>query len=358
MKKQSGLVSVVIITFNSAAHIERCINSIESQSYPHIEILVIDNGSKDGSLALVQKIASKGRIQLFAGANVGFSKANNIGIGASKGEFVLVLNADAFPLPDYIGKCVEALCRNEFIGTVIGKLISDADTSIIDSAGLYIYREGLCVDRGHGERDIGQYDTQEYVDGAIGAAAMYRRKMLEDIRIGDEYYDEDFFAFNEDVEMSFHSALRGWTTLYLPSAVARHVRGGSTCKMTEFKCYLNERNTRLFLRKGFALVARPSDKVLQAVLLLGRRITQLHYLSAGFRARLRKEVAESGKKMDQKRSLLCSPHRSPAFTMARRRSYLVATILRRIGILKCLHRDVHSPEPHYGLKERSQAGTK
>jgi len=111
--------------------------------------------------------------------------------------------------------------------------------------------------------------------------------------------------------------------------------------MTEFTCYLNERNPRLFLRNGFALVARPSDKVLQAVLLLGRRIAQLHYRSASFRARVRKEVAELGKKMDQKRRLLRNPHRAPVFNMAGRRSYLVATILQRIGILKCLHRDVY-----------------
>ena len=342
MKIQPGLVSIVIINFNSAAHIERCIKTIEAQSYPEIEILVIDNGSKDGSLALVQKIASEGRIQLFAGANVGFSKANNIGIGASKGEFVLVLNADAFPLPDYIGKCVEAFCRNEFIGTVIGKLVSDADTSIIDSAGLYIYREGLCVDRGHGERDIGQYDTQEYVDGAIGAAAMYRRKMLEDIRIGDEYYDEDFFAFNEDVEISFHAALRGWATLYLPSAVAWHVRGGSTSKMTEFTYYLNDRNTRLFLRKDFRLVARVSDRILQSIVLLGRKVTQYQHLTSSTRHRLRKELTVLAEKMDEKRSQLRAPHQTPAFKMAGRRSYLAATILRRIGISVPLNRNLHS----------------
>ena len=182
MKIQSGMVSVVIINFNGAVHIERCIKTIEAQSYPEIEILVIDNGSTDGSLALVQEIANEDRIRLFAGANVGSSKANNLGIRESNGEFVLVLNADAFPLSDYIQKCVAAFRNDELIGTVIGKLVSDANDSIIDSAGIYFYREGLSCDRGFGEKDLGQYDMQEFIDGACCAAALYRRTMLEDIR--------------------------------------------------------------------------------------------------------------------------------------------------------------------------------
>jgi len=334
MTFQPGLVSVVIINFNSAAHIERCVKTIEAQTYPQIEILTIDNGSTDGSNDLVQKMANKGRVRLFVGANVGSSKANNLGIRESHGEFVLILNADAFPLPDYIDKCVIDFRKDDSIGTVVGKLVSDADTSIIDSTGLYFYREGVVLDRGFGEKDRGQYDQPEYVDGACCAAAMYRSTMLEDIRIDEEYYDEDFFAFNEDPELSFHSALRGWTTFYLPSAVTRHVRGGSTSKMTEFLYYLNERNTRLFLRKGFNLVARPSDRILQAGLLLGRRITQYLNLSADLRRQLNKDLKDLGIKMDHKRNLMCSLHRAPAFSMAGRKSYLASTITKRLGLLR------------------------
>ncbi len=330
MKIQSGLVSVVIINFNGAVHIERCIKTIEAQSYPEIEILVIDNGSTDGSLALVQELANEDRIRLFAGANVGSSKANNLGIRESNGEFVLVLNADAFPLPDYIQECVAAFRNDELIGTVIGKLVSDANDSIIDSAGIYFYREGLSCDRGFGEKDLGQYDMQEFVDGACCAAALYRRTMLEDIRIGEEFYDDDFFAFVEDAEISFHAAVRGWKTLYLPIAVVRHMRGGSSENMKEFTCYLNERNTRLFLQKGFNLIARPSDRILQAVVLAGRRITQFRYLSTTSRSRLRKEVKELKSKMERKRSLLRSPDRAPAFSLAGRKSYVAAAILRRM----------------------------
>ncbi len=332
MAIQSGLVSVVIINFNSAECIERCIKTIEAQDYPQTEILVIDNGSTDGSLSVVQSMENEGRLRLIAGTNIGSSRANNLGIRESIGEFVLVLNADAFPLPDYIRKCVQAFRKNELTGTVIGKLVSDSDPSIIDSTGIYLYREGFARDRGLGEKDNGQYDREEVVDGACCAAAMYKRAMLEDVRIGEEFYDEDFFAFVEDVELSFHAAMRGWTTLYLPSAVARHVRGGSSKRVSEFACYLNERNTRLFLRKDFRLVTGFWDRVLQEVVLLGRRLTLHKYLSGNARLKLSREVKELGQKMDRKRSQLRAPDRLPVFSMAGRRSYLVTAVLRRAGM--------------------------
>lgn len=337
MMVQPGMVSVVIINFNSRAYIERCISRIEAQNYPQVEILVIDNGSSDGSLFLVQRMESEGRLRLFAGTNVGSSRANNLGIRESNGEYILVLNADAFPFPDYIERCVASFRNDELIGTVIGKLVSDSDTTIIDSAGIYFYREGIAVDRGFGEKDRGQYDKEEFIDGACCAAAMYRRSMLEDIRIGEEFYDEDFFAFVEDSEISFHAGIRGWRTLYLPSALVRHVRGGSSGKITEFSYYLNARNIMLFLRKDFALVTRPSDKILQFAVLVGSRIIQYKRLSASLRRRLSKDVSELGNKMDKKRSLLRHPDRTSAFTMVGRQSYLIAAIWRRMGVLRFSH---------------------
>lgn len=332
MSFRSGLVSVVIINFNSGAHIQRCIENVEAQSYAPIEILVVDNGSTDGSLELLQRMQKEGRLRLFAGTNVGSSRANNLGIRASSGEFVLVLNADAFPMPDYINICVAAIRKDESVGTAVGKLVSDSDTSIIDSAGIYFYREGVATERGFGERDCGQYDEQEFVDGACCAAALYRRSMLEDIRIGDEFYDEDFFAFMEDAEISFHASMRGWRTLYIPAAMVRHVRGGSSGQLSEFVFYLNERNSRLFLRKGFALVARPSDKLLQTILLLGRNLTRFRHLSSAFRKRFNKEMPELRRAMDRKRKHLRSPDRSPVFETAGRQSYLLVSLRRKAGV--------------------------
>ena len=332
MSIEAGLVSVVIINFNSKAFIERCIANIEQQTWASREILVIDNGSTDGSGALVDAMAASGRIRCFRGANVGSSKANNLGIREGHGEFVLVLNADAFPDTDYLEKCIGAFRRDPTVGTVIGKLVSDSDPTVIDSAGVYFYREGVAVERGFGEKDQGQFDREEFVDGACCAAAVYRRSMLETIKIDEEFYDEDFFAFAEDSDLSFRSALKGWTTLYFPTARVRHVRGGCSGIIKEFPVFLNERNTRLFIQKSFCWVLRPSDRWLQFILFAGRAVTLRRYLSPSMRTRLSMEVKDLGRLMDAKSDRVPPGDRQSAFSMSGRKSYVVTAILRRIGI--------------------------
>jgi GT2 family glycosyltransferase len=332
MRFEDGLVSVIIINFNSGRYIERCIETIERQTYPQYEIIIVDNGSTDGSLALVRQWAQSGRVRLLEGENVGSSRANNRGILESHGEFVFILNADAFPAPNFIELCVPAFQEDSTIGTVTGKLVSDADPSRIDSAGLYFYREGFAVDRGFGEKDAGQFDRRAWIDGACCAAALYRRSTLEDIRIGDEFFDEDFFAFVEDPELSLHAALRGWKTLYLPNAVVQHVRGGSSTTISKFVSYLGERNTRLMFRKSFSLVARPADIFLQRIAITLRNLASLMRFSSTERKKMRLEEAGLAIKMDTKRTHIFAAERQPAFSIRGRRSFLVSAILRRLGI--------------------------
>ena len=100
-----------------------------------------------------------------------------------------------------------------------------------------------------GEEDKGQYDIEDYVVGACCAAAMYKREMLEDIKYKDEYYDEDYFAFVEDLDLSVCATLLGWKTLYTYKALAYHVRGGSTSSMSDFVKFLNIRNSEMFFNK-------------------------------------------------------------------------------------------------------------
>lgn len=285
-----GLVSVVIIDFNSGHYLNRCLTALEDQTYRQIEVIFVDNGSQDGSVALLRAWASVGRIRLFEGENVGFSKANNLAIRESLGEFVLALNADAFLEPDYLQKCVAAMSENANTGIVSGKLLSERDSSIIDSAGLYIYREGLAVDRGFGKKDVGQFNCREFVDGACAAAALYRRIMLDAISVDGQVFNESFFAFVEDVELSFRAACAGWRTLYIPEAVAYHVRGGSSQSVSEFATYLNERNLRVFLRNHFNRHANTTDQVLQWIVLKLRDVKLRHILSRDYRERLQSEV--------------------------------------------------------------------
>jgi GT2 family glycosyltransferase len=119
---------------------------------------------------------------------------------------------------------------NPYIGTVCGKLLrwkpgqEPERTQVIDSTGIYFLRNLRHLDRGEGEINSGQYDRPEYVMGATGAAALYRRKMVEDVSVEGEYFDEDFFAYREDADVAWRVQLLGWSCLYTPAAVAWDVR--------------------------------------------------------------------------------------------------------------------------------------
>jgi len=246
------MVSVVIINYNSGAYIFDCLAAIEKQTHPLYEVLILDNKSEDGSSKRLEAIsADKGYRYWRFDDNLGSAKANNFGIFNSRGEYVLILNADVFLTPAYIEKCVLVFNKDKSIGTVAGKLLSSRDHRIIDSAGIVLYKEGLGCDRGKGEFDEGQFEKEEYVAGACCAAAVYRKEMLRDLEYGEEYYDNNFFSFQEDVDLSIQSLLLDWKTLYVPEAVAYHVRGGSTKNVSRFANYLSLRNEEFLYYKYF-----------------------------------------------------------------------------------------------------------
>lgn len=247
----NSLVSVVIINFNSDKFIWRSLEALDKQTYKNLEIFVVDNASTDGSSEKLQNINRKDFNYYKFETNVGSSVANNYGIKNSNGKFVLILNADVFLSEDYIEKSIIAFNKDTKIGTVTGKLLSESNHKIIDTTGIILFKEGVGHERGMDEEDNGQYDIEDYVVGACCAAAMYKREMLEDIRYEDEYYDEDYFAFVEDLDLSVCATLLGWKTLYTYKALAYHVRGGSTSSMSDFVKYLNIRNSEIFFDKFF-----------------------------------------------------------------------------------------------------------
>lgn len=219
-------VSIVILSWNSKAYLGPCLNSARAQTHPHKEILVIDNGSADGSAAFVRERYPDVRL-ITHPTNVGFARGNNIGIANTSGEYVMALNSDVVLDPRYI----ETLLR-EFdqkggkLGMASGKLFRPGG-KILDSTGLAITRLRRFADRGSGEEDKGQYDGRPDIFGACAAAAIFWRGMLEDVRTGDEYFDEDFFAYVEDVDLAWRARRQGWSAAFVPEATATHVRGGS-----------------------------------------------------------------------------------------------------------------------------------
>lgn len=302
----TGLVSVGIINYNSGHCIFKALDHLESQTYRPIEIIIIDNASSDGSDARLTALMYTGPLQFIRlRENVGFSRANNIAIRASRGEYFLALNADAFLAPDYVEHCVKMMWENPETGMVGGKLLSDSNPRIIDSAGMRISKEGLAAERGIGAVDSGQFDTAQEIIGVCAAAALYRRQMLEDIKQNGEYFDEDFFAYHEDVDLCVRSVLQGWKNWYCPAAIARHMRGGSTATMSDTIFHLNWRNTRYMYAKTWRRTLRYWNPFLPlaalAVQWAGTRRSGLR-----FQAQLVRDLRSVKRKLNAKRREKCA----------------------------------------------------
>ena len=243
-------VSIIIPCWNGQDYIAKCFNSIRAQTYKNIEVIVVDNGSADSSKEIIRK--DFGDLHPFLienPRNFGFAKALNQGITASKGEFILALNMDVVLEPDYIEKLVSAMGVKE-IGSATGKLYRFSEDwggrKIIDSTGHIFLASEAIINRGEEEEDIGQYDSDKAIFGVCAAAAMYKREMLEDVKMGGEYFDEDFFVSFEDVDLDWRAVLRGWKSIYVPEAVAHHKRYGTNWPLDE-KLLINAKRNKLLL---------------------------------------------------------------------------------------------------------------
>jgi GT2 family glycosyltransferase len=223
-----GLVSVVIVNWNGGRSLPAVLQAVHGQRYEPIEIIVVDNGSIDGSIALLEADES---VRLITNTrNLGFAAANNQALQVARGEFVLLLNNDAVLTPEYVGALVADLKSDLRRGSVCGKLLRPAEGSAvaqIDSAGHVMYRNLWPTNRGEGETDGPAFDRSIEVFGVCAAAGLYRRAMLDDVAFNGEVLDSTFFAYLEDVDLDWRAQLRGWHSWYDAGAVAYHQRGGT-----------------------------------------------------------------------------------------------------------------------------------
>lgn len=217
-------ISVGIVTWNSLKDLPACLEGLAKQTVP-FELVVVDNGSVDGSAAFVRSRFPQAEINVNL-RNEGFCKGHNQAIRRSHGEYYLPLNPDVRLESNYIESLLELCSRDEKIGMVGGKLmLADPDPiKRIDTTGLFLDRRRRQYLRGHQQADTGQYDCETEVFGIDGAAPLYRRKMLEDVKVFGEYFDEAFFAHKEDVDLAWRARLLGWQAWYTPKAIGYHRR--------------------------------------------------------------------------------------------------------------------------------------
>jgi GT2 family glycosyltransferase len=218
-------VAVVVVSWNSAAWLPGCLDSVEGLARPPREIVVVDNASTDGSPEVAARDRPRVRVLPLA-RNAGFCEANNLGIAATGSPYVLVLNPDTRLRPSFLEELLPAF-EDPSVGIAAGKLLR-FDGVTLDSAGQELGRSRQPRDRGYGGPDRGAFDRDGPVFGACGAAALYRRAMLDHVADpGGAVFDPAFFAFNEDLDLAWRARRLGWTAAYRHAAVALHARGGS-----------------------------------------------------------------------------------------------------------------------------------
>ncbi|HEY5526401.1 MAG TPA: glycosyltransferase family 2 protein [Candidatus Anoxymicrobiaceae bacterium] len=230
-------VSVVVINYNGLADLPGCLESVTAQDHSDIELVIIDNASSDGSREWLREWAACRAGSLANSSprlvendnNTGFSPALNQGIKASAGELVMPLNTDVVLDESFISRLAARL-DEPGVGSTSGKLLRfpvGGDNNVIDTVGHSIFRNRLAWNIGEGRIGSTAYLEPAEIWGTCGAAAIYSRDMLEDVAVDGEIFDEDFFAFWEDLDVDWRARLRGWKSVYEPGAVAWHRRGGA-----------------------------------------------------------------------------------------------------------------------------------
>jgi GT2 family glycosyltransferase len=222
-----GRVTIVLVTWNSARYLPRCLEGILHQTHRDSELLVVDNASSDDSVALVQPHAAR---IIRNDSNRGFSAAVNQAIAAASGELLLLVNPDCHLMPEYVERLAR-LFDDSRLGSATGLLIRARGygiepTNEIDSMGIRMTRTGRHLDLAQGETVDRQPPTVRpfEVFGVSGAAAMFRLAFLHDASIEGEALDEDFFAYREDADLAWRGRVFGWRSMCDPGAVGYHVR--------------------------------------------------------------------------------------------------------------------------------------
>ncbi len=228
-------ISIIVVNWNGRDLLHECLDSISRQSYANYEIILVDNGSADGSVQFVRgRFPSVKLVELTE--NKGFTGGNIEGLRVADGEFIALVNNDACVEEMWLENLIRPMLEDGQIGICASKLIIAA-TGKINSAGDGLTTAGVGYNRGL-KVDRFLYDTPDLVFSACAAAVLYRRRMLDEIG----FLDEEFFLYDDDTDLSFRAQLAGWKCLYVPSAVAYHKVNATSGRLSDLQVYYHTRN--------------------------------------------------------------------------------------------------------------------
>ena len=267
-------VTIIIPNYNGKHFMEPCLASLKEQTFRDFKILVVDNASSDGSVAYMK--TEYPDIEVIAlDQNYGFSKAVNVGIEHSTTPYVILLNNDTTVDPHYVEEMVKAIEKSPRIFSVSSKMIQMYHPELIDSAGDLYTLMGWGVCRGTG-RPISNYNESDEIFTACAGAAIYRRSAFE--KIG--YFDENHFAYLEDIDVGYRAKIYGYKNMYCPTALVYHVGSGTSgSKYNSFKVKLSARNSVYLNYKNMPLL----QLILNFLpLFLGYVVKYLFFLKKGW----------------------------------------------------------------------------
>lgn len=277
--------SIIIPHYNGLHHLETCLGSLRRQTCQDFELLLVDNGSTDGSQAYAREQFPAVRL-LELGENRGFTGACNAGFAAATSPILILLNNDTETDPHWLANILDAFDRYPDVGSIASRMMLFDRRDHFHTAGDFVRLDGTPGNRGVWQKDVGQYDQEETVFSACGGAAAYRRELLEQVG----YLDDSYFFSCEDVDLGWRINLAGWRVLYLPTAIVYHklkATGGSVTGS-----YYDGRNFLYLIIKNMpaSLLRRHWRLILAGQWRITREALR-HWRGEAARARLRGQLA-------------------------------------------------------------------
>ena len=214
------LISVIVVNWNGLRFLDDCLASLERQTWPCREFILVDNGSTDGTAERIRTWTERrsDAQAIYLPENTGFCRANNLAFAKARGEWIALLNNDAVAEPDWLEELVRHGDAVRRVGMLGGKILFFEPAGVIDKAGHLIYWDGQNRGRGTMEADSGQYARAEEILWPDACAAMYHRRLFEETG----GFDESFFAYGDDADLGMRARLLGWKAWYVPTAVVHH----------------------------------------------------------------------------------------------------------------------------------------
>ncbi|MBF0223900.1 MAG: glycosyltransferase family 2 protein [Desulfobacterales bacterium] len=228
--------TVIIVNFNGAKFIEKCLDSLNNQEFKAFSVIIVDNASSDNSVELIERKYKNFKL-IKLDKNFGFAIANNIALKVVNTEYVALLNNDAVADKIWLKKLIETLDNNPSAAFAASKMLFFDNPKVIDRAGDAYTQAGTGSLRGRG-LSYSCYNKKEWIFGACAGSALYRKKILDKIGL----FDEDFFLLYEDVDLSFRFQLKGYKCIYVPDAFVYHKSSMSIGNDSWISVYYSHRN--------------------------------------------------------------------------------------------------------------------